>query len=445
MTLKVPFYFSDLALLITEDEAKLKAEDQYQTIRSEINRKFTPLSGRIDWDKVATLVLKLGQQQGLDLLLSAYFCIAKTKQQGLAGLTCGLEVLSFTFNSRWDSWSLPLDKRVDLINWTIAQCVDDVKGMTVDANLLRELYRCERALSDLAQAFEQSPELKMPHLDSLGYLIFEHIDRLEKPVVKAKQTTQVVTKKVVRWGWLKLGIGLVGGFLLTLPAAVPFYTTPTVQDWLAPWQRVPTLLGKADTKLVIASFSERDLAANKANITRLYQQKITQLMALDTHSTQLEAEQLASSLAYLFPEDPSLKLQHQEIKAEQIKQLDQLNKLHQRFAASRTVMANLEQKSQQLKAVPAAIKQDIKQLHRYAISLSPILARAYYLDELLERGETNKAEQELVELETYLSGLQLKASLAKQTLQLQQGIDAKEHASASNFLPSEQVIAQSEQ
>jgi type VI secretion system protein VasL len=109
---------------------------------------------------------------------------------------------------------------------------------------------------------------------------------------------------------------------------------------------------------------------------------------------------------------------------EQVDYLLELDKYFQRFAASRTRAANLSKELQQWQGLDAnklsALQRQSRDMAEYASSLSPVLARAYFIDELLKQQQNERAAQELTLLDRQLKSLLIKRTLLAQSLGLTQ-------------------------
>ncbi|MFO6422446.1 type VI secretion system ImpA family N-terminal domain-containing protein [Motilimonas sp. KMU-193] len=425
MAIKSPFFESEQAIFICEDEDKLTARPEYQQVRAEINRKFSPLAGRVDWQKVEQLVVTLAQQDGVDLLLASYYCVAKTRNDGLNGLANGLELLGFALSSRWQHWALPINRRAELVNWLVAKCIDEIKRMRPEQTHLRQLYRCERALAAMHTLFEQA-SAPAPNLDSIGYWVFEAIDRIEhaKPATPVK--TQVLIKYKQRWPMFVSGAVL--GLLLVLPFKLPHKQEITVEDRINNSLTGPIALSKAQVKDVLRLHKPEELVAAKPKVTLAYQAKINSLLTAPNDSNLLQAEQLASALIYLYPDDKALKRDLYKIKYQQQAAIENLNTQYQRFAKARSGFANLNLAVEQVQRNASRenlkkVKQLSKPIYSYAIGLSPIMARLWYTEELLQKGQFEDAEKEIDKLELALDGVGLKLARLKQLQQIQSSSD----------------------
>ncbi len=163
-------------------------------------------------------------------------------------------------------------------------------------------------------------------------------------------------------------------------------------------------------------------------MTLAYQSKINNLLNAPNNSNLLQAEQLASALVYLYPDDQGLKRDLYKIKYQQQTAIENLNTQYQRFAKARSGFANLNLAVEQMQrsTTPENVKK-VKQLsqpiYSYAIGLSPIMARLWYTEELLQKGQYEDAAKEIDKLDLVLNGVGLKLARLKQLKQIQSSSD----------------------
>lgn len=173
-------YFSDMnQFKLVLDETQLRGSTLYEQIRSEINRRFRPFSGGPDWEKIRVLCERIGASEGVDLLVSMYYTVAAVKTQGLLGLANGLELQVAVNNEFLDSSQFPAQRRAELYTWMISRVVPELRTLKVSQEQLRELYRCERACQSLYTMLDKYQPDHVPDIESVAFLIFEHIDQLE--------------------------------------------------------------------------------------------------------------------------------------------------------------------------------------------------------------------------------------------------------------------------
>ena len=360
---------------LAADLTELRNTAVYQQMRAEINRRSNPISGGTDWDKVHQLAEQIALGLGADLLTSAYFVAAASKTQGVSGLASGLELMLLVVSYSSELTQLPNEKVAEIINWAVTKVTPEMKKMVVTPGNVRDWYRCEYSCQKLFELITQKQPQQMPNLDALGYLIFEKIDLLETHTVGASMTlatNQAKAKKksnrlfLLVSSFLVLSTGLMSSYLSII------YHDP-VSGYLPSWlYQAPEPEPEPEPEPTLA-------------------QRIDQVF-----NAPVEASAVA-----LYPEQVSLLLE--------------LDKNYQRFTHARTSMANLSRLSRDLPRSSARVKQESLSIAQYASSLSPILGRTYYIDDLLVAKEFGRADIELGLLNN-----QIKALLIKRTMLTQQ-------------------------
>jgi type VI secretion system protein VasL len=156
--------------------AKLVEQKEYRQVMAEIQRKLTPLSGSTNWGLIQNNGVILGQEIGFDCRLSAYFTLANLKTNGLTGYADGLEVLLTSISC--DQTITPSERR-DLFDWLNDKVLTELKSVRPSYDSLRALYRCERYCDQLDHLLNNQQPTYSVNFETLGYVIFDYIDRIE--------------------------------------------------------------------------------------------------------------------------------------------------------------------------------------------------------------------------------------------------------------------------
>ncbi|MBO2589777.1 type VI secretion system ImpA family N-terminal domain-containing protein [Shewanella algae] len=370
---------------MTAAPAQLREDNRYQQMRSEINRRQSPFSGGTDWEKVYDLAATLAMTDGVDLLAASYFSVAAAKTRGIAGLASGLELLLTVLAHSKEMGTISPEKCAEILNWAIGKLLPELKDMQATEGNIREWYRCEYACQQLFELMQARQPKQMPNLDALGFQIFDKIDGVKQPAKRpavATSAQQQSNSKGLSWplGLILLLLALTAGHF-----AEPLGLTIGQKFW-------PELFAPKPPEQVTQLPTETALPL---------WQKIDQLFG---------AAPLANDEPYVYPE--------------QVDYLLELDKYFQRFAASRTRAANLSKELQQWQGLDAnklsALQRQSRDMAEYASSLSPVLARAYFIDELLKQQQNERAAQELTLLDRQLKSLLIKRTLLAQSLGLTQ-------------------------
>lgn len=358
----------------------LREDSRYQQMRSEINRRQSPFSGGTDWQKVYDLAATLAITDGVDLLAASYFAVAAAKTRGIAGLASGSELLLTVLAHSKEMGSISPEKCAEIINWAIGKLLPEIKDMQVTEGNIREWYRCEYACQQLFELMQARQPKQMPNLDALGFQIFDKIDVAKQPLKKQPQTVgqkQQTSDKGMSWS-----LGLV---LLLLALTAGHFAKP-----------LGLFIGQM-------FWPERFASRSVDAVTQLPNDVVLPLS-------------LKMDLLFGATTIPQGEF---NVHPEQLSYLLELDKYFQRFAASRTKAANLSRELQQWQGSDAAklsqLQRQSRDMADYASSLSPVLARTYYIDDLLKQQQIERAEQELNLLDK-----QLKSLLIKRTLQAYQ-------------------------
>ncbi|WP_299007999.1 type VI secretion system ImpA family N-terminal domain-containing protein [uncultured Shewanella sp.] len=372
---------------VTQKPALLRDDSRYQAMRTEINRRYSPLSGRVDWDKIKSLAESIATDAGADLLTSAYYCVAVCKTDGVSGLATGLELMLAVLAHASKESSPSLEKTTEIINWMVTRVTPDLKELLGTMDNVRDLYRCEYAcqqLFELVQSYQHSESSNLtPNLDTLGFLIFEKLDAVNQvhnvvPTLNnLKSKSKDSQRKLLFWRGLSFScLGVLSFSIIFLLGTL----------YKAPQNVVDFLVAQTTATKVIA-------APNPPKIRSI--------------DTQIDA--LFSAVP---PTDKDMLIYPQQVEF-----LIDLDKYYQRFSKARTRMANIRQQINGLSSNNAKItqlKQMSTELDQYASSLSPVLGRAYYIDEILNTAQLDRAEQELNLLDAQLKSLLIKRMLLKQ-------------------------------
>ena len=403
-------FFSELKKFkLADDEESLRDTSTYQQVRGEINRRVNPLTGGIDWSMVFNLCEEIGKREGFDLLLAVYYTVAAVKIHGLRGLSNGLEIQAAVLTHQGLNSTFPAAKRIDLFNWMIGQIGKEIRAVKPGITQLRELYRCERACTALYDLLKEIQPNNVPDLEAVAFNVFEHIDRLEHPVVSAPQIIKVyAVKKFALFSALLLGVGV--GIL-----SLHFWLTmPRLMESVVVTQQTPRILTKEEGDRLIQEFGSNIILEKRDELASLYSGATKGIMERPVGEEVLETLERSESLRYLFPEDVDVIVQSLEVASWQQVLEEDFQAQMARFRAARTRAANLA-RSVKLGKLNKARRQS-KELEKYAISLSPLYGRTLYVEELLKKNDYSGAEGELKKLSRSMNALSLKIARLERQL-----------------------------
>ncbi|MGF1864210.1 type VI secretion system ImpA family N-terminal domain-containing protein [Enterovibrio norvegicus] len=398
------------------DTSRLRDSSDYQKIRSEINRRFNPLAGLTDWEKVRTLCEKVAQEEGVDLLVAIYYTVAAMKTRGLAGLANGLELQVSVLGTGHEDNDMPAARRLELYRWMLGRIGEEVRAMRPEQGQIRELYRCERSLQAIDAYLSKQNGTKVDDLDALGFTIFEHIDRLEsRSASRAPAMPVEVEVKKQNVNALIFFVGLTVGavaiyVLLQLQGTRP---NPTTQ--LTTALPEPKIITLEEAQQIHKEFGTEALSSHREQLLTAYTDKVSVLTASTSGDNLLEGIELANSLAYVFPEAPEVTLMNKNLQDWQEGLLAEVEELKQRFVTARTRAANLSLSAKngnfsQVEALATG-------LENYAISLSPLIGRLTFVEQQIAEGNLERAKQELALLDADLKAITLKKALLEREIE----------------------------
>lgn len=383
---------------IVDDERQLRDNDLYQQIRNEVNRRFNPLSGGCDWQKVYNDCQSLIRSSGSDLLLASYYCVAALKIEGISGLADALELEYEVLDKFGEQSIFPAQRRLELFNWQTSRVIPELKRLNPSLEQLRDLYRCERACQALDEKIQQLQQGQIQGWDALGLNIFEQIDKLERafnaPSERVKVVNQATWTMRLRWSL----VGVVLAVVLGAPIALKNNSKQLSPIWaaLSTQQIVPKALTLKQGQDIAQRFSHNELSAQQDKFMALYYQRIKQLNQRPVYWRSREVNALVDTLSRLYPNDSKV-----EKLKKQYTLFDQHNLSlyrHQldKFRQARTDFANLERSFAKHNYWQA--QRLAKALSGYSQSLSPVYGQMAYIEKLLEGSHVRQAREQFEQL-----------------------------------------------
>ncbi|WP_165872669.1 type VI secretion system ImpA family N-terminal domain-containing protein [Celerinatantimonas diazotrophica] len=383
---------------IVDDERQLRDNELYQQIRSEVNRRFNPLSGGCDWQKIYNDCQSLIRSSGSDLLLASYYCVASLKVEGISGLADALELEYEVLDKFGEQSIFPAQRRLELFNWQTSLVIPELKRLNPNLEQLRELYRCERACQALDEQIQQLQQEQIQGWDALGLSIFEQIDKLERAFNAPSERVKVVNKAT--WG-MRLRWAIVGGVLAIVvgtPMALKNHAEQLSPLWtaLSSQQIEPKALTLKQGQDIAQRFSHTELHANQDEFKALYYQRIQQLNQRPVYWRNHQVNALIDTLSRLYPNDSQVEKLKKHYTHLNQHDLSLYRQQLDKFRQARTDFANLEQafaKHNYWQAQRLA-----KTLSGYSQSLSPVYGQMAYIEKLLEGAHVRQAREQLEQL-----------------------------------------------
>ncbi|MCS2167887.1 VasL domain-containing protein [Scandinavium manionii] len=158
---------------------------EFAAIREEINKINHPARPEVSWSLIESLSLSLFRSNGVDLQTAAYYTLARTHKQGLAGFTEGCELLAAMVVNQWDQlWPQQGQARTEILEWFNARVGSQLRQHSFESRDLPMIFRAERALQLLCDKLQQVELSRVPRIENLLYLMQNTAKRLEAPTIK---------------------------------------------------------------------------------------------------------------------------------------------------------------------------------------------------------------------------------------------------------------------
>ncbi|MEF1218797.1 hypothetical protein REH76_13465, partial [Photobacterium damselae] len=374
--------------------------------------------------------------------------------------------------------SIPAQKRAELYQWMLGRIGNELRALTPTLSQLRDLYRCERACQRLNEIFMEVQPEHIPNLEAIGYVVFEHIDRIENglSLKEPRQYENVSTQKdvtaqktkhqiagngnqvskpsssvVVKPNYAQhaapspskestthtssrsyvsfaLGLILGAGGIVTGVQLFPQWfqllsttNSQTVPANLSPLvQSVITsqdsgrILTLEQGKALQTHFTAQQFAKDKSIIVPMYLQQANALITQSAGGHLIEAFSLIDTIQRLYPNDESVEQTLNRYHQIETQYDELFATQYRRFNTARSRIANLQQS---IKANNRANTLRLSQgLNEYAIGLSPVYGRISYITEQIKQGDRDQAQIEWQNLNQELQAISFKVEQLHQDL-----------------------------
>ncbi|WP_348224396.1 type VI secretion system ImpA family N-terminal domain-containing protein [Vibrio parahaemolyticus] len=380
--MSVSLFIQNTYYVIALEPQVLKTYSAYEAVRAEINRRTSPLSGGVDWQQVKTQCEWLAKGPGIDLLMAGYWAVANMKVQGLSGLANGLELLNAVVSMLPDGDSKIAKGRKDILEWVNARVVEELKVLKPSSERLRELYRCERYCEQLHQMMQIKQPTVMVNFESIGFALFEHVDRLEAKWYTANHShcvekTQEPSLSLSSHSWRKQGLFWGLAVLIAISIGLAYL-------WKHQWryfhfERVLDI-GSLAEQTAITPFIKEDA------VTLLVQDIESHLkQEFGAQKGQIESNLIA--FERIFPQQAQSV--RQKVFSQQASAIQRVDERVEHFQEVRTRVANV---AGQYKGMPKY--QALHSLETYAIGLSPVYGRIGYIEHLIKENKLIDAQKE---------------------------------------------------
>ncbi|WHP33437.1 VasL domain-containing protein [Trabulsiella odontotermitis] len=173
---------------------------EFSAIREEINKASHPAQPEMNWRLVESLALSIFKSNGVDLHTAAWYTLARTRTQGLAGFCEGVELMAAMISHEWESfWPQGGAARSEMLDWFNTRTGNILRQQLSfsDADLPL-LYRIERALQVICDKLQQVELKRVPRVENLLYFVQNTRKRYE-PQSKSTVTgkTEMMTVRTL--------------------------------------------------------------------------------------------------------------------------------------------------------------------------------------------------------------------------------------------------------
>ncbi len=399
--------------ILQANSRKLKDAPEYEYIRSEIDQKFNPLSGLTNWEKVSHLCESLATDKGIDLHLAIYYTVAMTKKFGVIGLTEGLELIKALLILQ-DNEEVSPPRLAELVNWLLTKVCTNVRDLEPQAQQIRNFYRCEELCQQLHNWFVSVQPKSVPEFDTLGYILFEHINQLEMQQAGVLSQERPATHKKTRkyYGPIGFFAGAIVGILGYLFYLQTVYADNKIQQLIAS----PKTLSAITLHPLSTAEHQEALRRYQGPLVNSYLLQAEALLNGPINTSQQQLQALHASMLALYPQDETLLAFNQQLSQTQQQLSSDLDRQRRRFNQVRTHVANLAIAVKAAKN--SALEKHAAGFEDYAMSLTPIYGRLLYIDKKLTDGLLTEAEQQLAQLKFKLKAVLQHAAQLERSLQL---------------------------
>ena len=153
----------------------------YRALREELAKLSHPARPDVDWVRVAQLSLTLIDRNGADLQTAAWYTLARTRLDGLAGLNDGLGMINALIADQWGRvWPLPAHARTEILSSLSQRLLSRLRALAFGYGDLPQVYAAEQHLKAILDALTRL-ELKNASRVEAVYLFMRGASaRLEK-------------------------------------------------------------------------------------------------------------------------------------------------------------------------------------------------------------------------------------------------------------------------
>ncbi|KFB99235.1 hypothetical protein GTGU_04237 [Trabulsiella guamensis ATCC 49490] len=173
---------------------------EFSAIREEINKASHPSQPEMNWRLIESLALSIFKSNGVDLHTAAWYTLARTRTQGLAGFCEGAELMAAMISHEWETfWPQSGVARTEMLDWFNTRTGNILRQQLSfsDADLPL-MYRVERALQVICDKLQQVELKRVPRVENLLYFVQNTRKRYEpQPKSTVTDKTEMTTVRTL--------------------------------------------------------------------------------------------------------------------------------------------------------------------------------------------------------------------------------------------------------
>ena len=394
-------YIEKSRFYIENDSTLIRDKEDYSLIKDNINKRI----GKTNWEEIQRLAESLAKDSGIDLVIACYYTVATFKVKGIQGFANGLSLINCCLLSEPQFSSKQKRTNKDLIDWVTSKTLKEIKSLKIGSELLSDLYRCERECQNLEDFLEKQQAQEKPNIDGITFEITKRLNKLEAPYLNKSGilfSKKNPVSKIIRYFLLLLVGGAIGGSALKY---LPEFLQQHQPDFKVQ-QPYPNLLGEEQLSYFSHFYGESEHLQMKQQLIDLYLNTFNSKRYGAMVNDKKDARKILNVLQTLYPNEPAVI----EANLSLVSQENNAQANNQRFLSSfkeaRTNAVNLSALTKKVRW--KLLQEKAKSVEDFAISLSPIYARALYIEESIQKGNVTTAKKQLNELITRMEYLSWK-------------------------------------
>lgn len=170
-----------------------RALPDYALLRDELAKLSHPARPDVDWNRVEQLSLSLFRQNGVELQTAAWYTLARTRLNALAGLNEGLALLEALLVHQWGiMWPQPVHARMEILAGFSHRLQAQLRTLTLRYSDLPQIYQAEQHLNALRDVLQRLELKNASQMEGLCRFMQTAAVRLENAEVGHGESPAVV-------------------------------------------------------------------------------------------------------------------------------------------------------------------------------------------------------------------------------------------------------------